>query len=63
MTDYTSMDIVNAAIAGEGNAVKTATDGVLMGKVADALDVKRTQISRNWLSTLGSEETGTNDSE
>ena len=49
MTEYTSQDAVNAMDADEGNAVKDSISSVLMTKVADALEVKKTEISRGWL--------------
>jgi len=49
MTEYTSRDVVDFALNGEAANAKEAIESVLQDKVADALDVQRTSIARNWL--------------
>ena len=49
MTEYTTTDIVTAALAGEGSIVKDAAKYMLAQKVNDSLDVKRTEIARNFI--------------
>jgi|6_EtaG_2_1085325.scaffolds.fasta_scaffold45571_2 hypothetical protein len=54
--DTTSRDIANLALAGEGSRVSDAVQDVLMDKVADALAVKKMEVSQSFLTRPTEEE-------
>ena len=46
---HTARDIVDFAIDGQASKVKDVAQQIIASKVADALDVRRTEIARNLL--------------
>lgn len=46
-----TIDLVNAALAGDRDAVESAFSAVMADKVSDALEIKKVEIASNLLNT------------
>lgn len=51
MTDYTTKDAVNFALNNKNADFKTAISDLLLDKVKDAIDIKKIDVSSNFLKT------------
>ena len=56
MSDYTTKDAVKMAMDGDTHGFQTAINDIMMGKVRDAVDLKKIEVASTFMSSESEEE-------